>query len=194
MCLSKRNFLSKLETFSKATISNTTLHSKVLCYYSAFKSVVLKSYQTNTLTFFTFPGKKQSFKAMEAKASKLAKTDGFKRSLPFMTATALAAVVDKIKQEGLPPVSNRKVFTTAALAGLQGKGYGPVITTMKVHCKDGSSRDLYMANPLALPQAAYSQRGSYYNLVQATLQKHPSNLNKCWDAIFYMDGAQGGNH
>ena len=110
-----------------------------------------------------------------------------------MTATALAAVVDKIKQEGLPPVGNRKVFTAAALAGLQDKGYGQVITTMKVHCKDGSSRDLYMANPLALLQAAYSQGGSYYNLVQATLQKHPSNLNKCWDAIFYMDEVQGGN-
>ena len=130
---------------------------------------------------------------MEAKASKLARIDGFKRSLPFMTATALAAVVDKIKQEGLPPVGNRKVFTAAALAGLQDKGYGQVITTMKVHCKDGSSRDLYMANPLALLQAAYSQGGSYYNLVQATLQKHPSNLNKCWDAIFYMDEVQGGN-
>lgn len=87
----------------------------MLCYYIAFKSVVLKRYETNTVTLFTFPGKKQSFKAMEAKAGKLAKIDGFKRSLPFMTATALAAVVDKIKQEGLPPVSNRKVFTAAAL-------------------------------------------------------------------------------
>ena len=95
---------------------------------------------------------------VEAKPSKLAKLDGFKRSLPFMTATALSEVVNKIKSEGLPAASSRKDIRDAAQLKLMDKGYGNIIKKMKVACKDGSERDLVFANPLALLQAAFFPR------------------------------------
>ena len=118
--------------------------------------------------------------SLEAKPSKLAKLDGFKRSLPFMTATALSEVVKKIRTEGLPAASSRKDIRDAAKQNLMDKGYGNIITKVPVACKDGSQRDLVFANPLALLQAAYSQGGSYYQLVQSVLEKKPCSFSQCW--------------
>ena len=131
--------------------------------------------------------------SLEAKPSKLAKLDGFKRSLPFMTATALSEVVKKIRTEGLPAASSRKDIRDAAKQNLMDKGYGNIITKVPVACKDGSQRDLVFANPLALLQAAYSQGGSYYQLVQSVLEKKPCSFSQCWHAMFYMDEVQNGN-
>lgn len=130
---------------------------------------------------------------VEAKPSKLAKLDGFKRSLPFMTATALSEVVNKIKSEGLPAASSRKDIRDAAQLKLMDKGYGNIIKKMKVACKDGSERDLVLANPLALLQAAFSQGGSYYQLVQSVLEAKPCSFSQSWHAMFYMDEVQNGN-
>ena len=130
---------------------------------------------------------------VEAKPSKLAKLDGFKRSLPFMTATALSEVVNKIKSEGLPAASSRKDIRDAAQLKLMDKGYGNIIKKMKVACKDGSERDLVLANPLALLQAAFSQGGSYYQLAQSVLEAKPCSFSQSWHAMFYMDEVQNGN-
>eukprot|EP00438_Fugacium_kawagutii_P018086 Skav224615 [mRNA] locus=scaffold2059:635:2800:- [translate_table: standard] len=112
---------------------------------------------------------KASAVAMESRASKLVKLDDFKRSLPFITATALAAVVDKIKTEGAPDLSNRKDIKDAALQALLGTAYGPVLTKVPVTNKDGSTRDFVFANPIALLQAAYAQGGAYYTLAMLAL-------------------------
>ena len=110
-----------------------------------------------------------------------------------MTAAALAAVLEKAKTNSLPSVCNKRYIRDATKQCLFDKGYGDMILTVPVTCKNGSTRDLVMANPLALLQAAYQQGGSYYELVQSTLQRKISNLDTCWNAIFYMDEVQPGN-
>ena len=129
----------------------------------------------------------------EPRAAKLAKLDGFRRSLPFMTASALAAVLEKAKTNSLPSACSKKYIRDAIKQCLFDRGYGEMILTVPVTCKNGTTRDLVMANPLALLQAAYQQGGSYYELVQSTLQSKPSDLDSCWNAIFYMDEVQPGN-
>ena len=131
--------------------------------------------------------------AMEPRATKLSKLDGFRRNLPFMTATALAAVVDEIKKKGTPEVCNKKSIREATKQNLVDSGYGSVITKVPVVCRDGSTRDLVMANPLALLLAAYNQGGAFYSLAQSTMLEKPCSLDCCWKAIFYMDEVQPGN-
>ena len=128
-----------------------------------------------------------------ASGHKTVKAGWVSEEFTFYDCNSLGSSGGRNLKKSTPEVCNKKSIREATKQNLVDSGYGDVITKVPVVCRDGSTRDLVIANPLALLLAAYSQGGAFYSLAQSTMLEKPCSLDCCWKAIFYMDEVQPGN-
>ena len=125
--------------------------------------------------------------------SKLQKVNQLRRSLPHLTASALASVCKTIREEGVPELTQRKHIAEAARASLEDTGHGPIVEALRL--QEGSKTvEVPGVNFWGLLQQAILDPGSSYARYfwkQIALQ--PPTPMRAWRLALYTDEIVPGN-
>ena len=124
---------------------------------------------------------------------KLQRLDEFKRKVPHVSASALSAILNEIKESGVPELGNRKQIMEATQGALSCTSYGPLIQTAVLNKLDGSKQQVCFVNPLSLLAAAALQGGSYSNLLRQTMNDKGCSFEKPFSVMLYCDEIVAGN-
>ena len=111
----------------------------------------------------------------DARPSKLRRIDDFKRNLPYISASALTALIADIKEKGPPEVASRKVIAVAAKNAVNCDLYGPLLMESACKLTNGQSKQICHVNPLTLIAALFGKDGAF-GLLLETLAKKPCAL------------------
>ena len=88
---------------------------------------------------------------MGDRATKLRRLNVFRRSLPHVSGSALAAVLDEITRHGVPDLHGRHHLRQAATAVLaHATPYGNLLVQIKLVALDGTIKTMDVVNPLAM--------------------------------------------
>ena len=87
---------------------------------------------------------------MERRA-KLARLNDFVRTKPACSASAMAAILKDVKQNGLPDLIDRNAIREARNDFVnEPTDYGPILDSITCICKDGEPYEVPLANPFAM--------------------------------------------
>lgn len=131
---------------------------------------------------------------MAERAQKLQRLNQLRRSVPYVSQSALAAILLDVKEKGVPELHQRKAMqeaTSCELAKLD--AYGPLIQTVNGILKSGDTVPVLLVNPLSYIHAAVHQGGSYTELMMDTHRRCPSSPESPWQLIVYSDEVVPGN-
>ena len=134
-----------------------------------------------------------SSSSKDERPAKLQKLDAFKRKLPYISASALAAFLGDVKESGPPELGNRKQIQEATAHALKSTAYGPMVTQAPAKLSDGNTRDILYVNPLSLLAAAVEQGGSYTKLMLGALEEKGCSFEKPFHVLLYADEIVPGN-
>ena len=96
-----------------------------------------------------------------AREAKLRKLNELRRSVPYISASALAAVLEACYTEGVPDLHTRKdIYSVVKLEIGEATDYGHLIVQSELHMKDNSTKTVCFVNPFALMQKAFAQGGA----------------------------------
>lgn len=125
---------------------------------------------------------------------KLQKLNDLRRSTPYVSQTALQALLEKIHQEGVPELKQRKAMKEATRAELAKMShYGPLLLQCPCTTPSGQSIPINMANTNSMLAGAYHQGGSWANMLAKTHQEQPSSFSTPWQLLLYSDEVVPGN-
>ncbi len=131
---------------------------------------------------------------MMDRAAKLRKLDAFRRSLPHVSGSALAAVLEEIEQSGMPELRSRWDLGRASTLELGHETpYGKCSSTLSLKAKHGSDIKLPVVNPHAFIYRSFQLGGSFTSLVSERLAAVPSTPENPWRIIMYSDEVVPGN-
>jgi hypothetical protein len=127
--------------------------------------------------------------------SKLRKLNEFRRHLPHVSASALAAVLEEIAKHGVPELhhNRRQLWEATTSEMTMDTPYGTLLTHMDLVTKTGRSLNVCAVNRLALLWKAVQQGGSFTSLLYSTLLDKPSTYEEPWSLIAYADEVVPGN-
>ena len=129
---------------------------------------------------------------MAERANKLRRLDEFRRKLPYVSASALAAILAEAKRE-MPELVGRKEIRQARDKQVDAKTeYGLVLMTLSLECIVGTYIDMYVLNPFAQLWVAAQCEG-FSLLLEETLRNHPCSADEPWNVILYSDEVVPGN-
>ena len=130
---------------------------------------------------------------MEREA-KLRRLNQLRQSLPHVTANAFAALVQELKQEGLPELCAPKHFKEAEEMDFRKPTrHGPVLQNWICMSKEGKPVRIPAADPLALLDVAFARKGAYEAMLRHAQSKHPCCPESPWGLILYSDEITPGN-
>ena len=124
------------------------------------------------------------------RSCKLRKLETLKRKVPHVTASALAAVLKEIEEQGAPGLNQRKHIRecTEKYIG-QHVSHGPMLKSIRLTNKQGVVVPLLIVNFFTFFQALLAEATSFANMVSNMLQQHPGAL----DLLVYADEVNPGN-
>ena len=126
--------------------------------------------------------------------AKLRKLNDFRRQLPHVTASALAAILGEVAAHGVPESHSRQDLSSSTAAVMQeATPYGPLLIDVDVVGKDGSATKMLAINPLAMTYKAFAQGGSFTDLMLAKMRDAPPTPELPWQLILYADEVVPGN-
>ena len=134
-----------------------------------------------------------SSSSKDDRPSKLQKLDTFKRKLPYISASALAAFLSEVKESGPPELGNRKQIQEATEHALKNTAYGPMLSQSPAVQLDGQTKGILYVNPLSLLTAAVEQGGSFSELMPGALQEKGCSFEKPFHVLLYADEVVPGN-
>jgi hypothetical protein len=107
-----------------------------------------------------------------SRPAKLQKLNDLRRSCPFVTQAALASLLQKIHQEGLPDIRHAKAMKEATRLQLSSmNAYGPVLLETNVVTTDGTLIPIWIVIFLSLLVGAYQPQGSWANFSTKPIQR-----------------------
>ena len=125
-----------------------------------------------------------------SRASKLAKLTKLRKSIPQTSKSALEAILQTIKDEGLPELTTAKNMREGCKAALgQLNGYGPLLLEHKLHALDGGIKTVKLVNFLSYVHGAYKAGGGFHTLLKKTMAEHNGPLS----LLVYADEVTPGN-
>ena len=128
------------------------------------------------------------------RAQKLGRLQRLRRSVPHVSASALAAVLAEVERDGVPELHSRKHMMEATEAEILVDGpYGKLITEIELIGCRGQTVRAIVANPLALLCRAFEQGGAFTELVLRCHRSQPSTPEAPWTLILYGDEVVPGN-
>lgn len=130
----------------------------------------------------------------DERALKYRRLEGFRRSVPHVSANALSAVLAEVAAQGLPESRSRWQVAQARLDSLEElTPYGSILTALPLVTKSGSATDLLIASPFALLHRAYKEGGSFTQLLDERLAAVPNSPEAPWRLVMYADEVVPGN-
>ena len=128
------------------------------------------------------------------RAAKLQRLTDLRRSLPHVSASALAAVLAEVRESGLPDGGSRWDLAQASEQVLtQPTPYGSVLDQVKMATTSGKQASLLVGNFPAMVWRAFHDGGRFTELVRRTMAQHPSMPDKPWSLALYADEVVPGN-
>ena len=128
------------------------------------------------------------------RGSKLRKLNEFRRKLPHVTASALAAVLVAVQLHGVPDIHDRTGLREARdLQSYATTPFGPIMQTITVRLTTNEEKQLYVANPFAMLWTAVSDCVPFAALFKNRLLQKPPSVEHPWRIILYSDEVTPGN-
>ena len=130
-----------------------------------------------------------------AKKQKLERLEDFRRGVPFVTCSALSAILGKVEKEGVPELHGRKNLKEAVqqrLASMAGD-HGPVIKNLEAVKIGGSHWNFPVLNLAGYAPGLYKQEGYWHDYFANKHMHDPSSLQSPWKGIIYADEVHPGN-
>lgn len=130
---------------------------------------------------------------MADRASKLRRLDAFRRSIPNVSASALAEILNKCVDD-MPEIRDRNALRQARdLQITADTPYGPLLQTLQVERDDGSIHDLQIISPFAHLYVAAKTCKSFADMLKARLNVKVCTPASPWGFILYSDEVVPGN-
>ena len=131
---------------------------------------------------------------MTERLAKLRRLDDFRRRVPYVSMSALAAVLQDIEEHGAPDLGSRESMARATSAQLRmDTPYGNMLTQLEVVSTDNKNMTIPAINPLGLLVVAYEQGGNFTELFDKAYRASPSTVENPWRLIVYGDEVTPGN-
>jgi hypothetical protein len=131
---------------------------------------------------------------MEERHQKLRRLSDFKRAMPDVTASALAAILEEVSVAGVPPLHSKKNIAQAtALLLNEETPYGPMLIEIDVVAIDGRTVKMQALNPLVVLYTSFLQVGSFTEAMVKKLGETPCTADKPWRLVLYCDEVVAGN-
>ena len=131
----------------------------------------------------------------DERSVKLRKLNAFRRSVPHVSGSALAAILDEVEQSGLPELHSRWDLQKATTMELDHETpYGNICDSLKLAAKSGG-RDIQIpfVNPHAHLYRAFSFGGAFTKLMLERLAAVPPTPDAPWRLVLYSDEVVPGN-
>lgn len=126
--------------------------------------------------------------------AKLAKLQLFRSKLPYLSHTALAAVLKAARSEPLPDVCSRRSVGRARDETVQElTPYGKLHQSITVETADGGQTSFEVQHPLAMFYKACGVSESFGSLVSRTVDACPPSVAAPWSIVLYADEILPGN-
>ena len=132
---------------------------------------------------------------MAERPAKLARLQSLRDRLPYISQSALAAVLKVAASEELPHVSGRSDFRHARNATAStSTPYGTLCSPIELPRKNGGPPiNVEVQNPFAMLYHSCSVSRSLSGLIKRCIEKRPSTLSSPWSIILYTDEVTPGN-
>jgi len=128
------------------------------------------------------------------RAAKLRKLNTFRRNLPHVTASALAAILAAVALEGVPDVHGRMAMQEARdMQSEAATPYGPILRKVQVIAKSGGYKQMSAASPFASLWTAVTACANFRAFFQSRLQNKPPTPEEPWHLVLYSDEVTPGN-
>ena len=125
------------------------------------------------------------------RAQKLRKLNEFRRAVPYVSQSALRAIFAELNAHGMPDMQQRKHMKESSDHEIASHcAYGQLLTATELIGLDGEPRSCVAVNGLSYIHAAFTQGGSWTDLVMRSLQQHPSSPERPWRVVAYADEVQ----
>ena len=133
--------------------------------------------------------------AVQCKRQRLAHLERFRRRVPYVSQSALSAVLQEAKTSGIPDLSNRKYISEARNAALDmSTPYGKLQQSIDATPRPPHARQqLQVVHPLALLHVLLATCVAFSDFVERTHDANPSSADKPWNLCLYSDEVTPGN-
>eukprot|EP00435_Cladocopium_sp_Y103_P038845 s1274_g10.t1 len=131
----------------------------------------------------------------ESRPAKLARLQSLQRTVPYVSKSALSAILQDVATKGVPPLHSHKHILESTKMALQQAGakYGNVLQQWPVENVDGSTGHLWLCNFWTYLYALCWEGGSYRDLLHRTAQACGMSEEKPMQLCVYTDEVIPGN-
>ena len=131
---------------------------------------------------------------MAERHTKLARLQSLRDRLPFLSHSALHAILSIAKNEQLPEISSRRDLRQARdeISTIL-TPYGTICQTVNLRRSDGSDLAIDIQNPFAMLHHACSHSPQLSALIRRCVDKQQPSLAKPWNIVLYADEVTPGN-
>jgi len=131
--------------------------------------------------------------ATSSRASAAAQLRDLRHKIPFVSQSALAAVLSLPRDE-LPEAVDRRLIREARDdIAFTNTPYGPVHQTIEIEMQDGKKRDVEVQHPAAMLYQLCLVSTCFSDLIIRTMHRYPCSVDKPWSVIIYSDQVSPGN-
>ena len=132
---------------------------------------------------------------MAHRPGQLLELNAFKRSVPHVSGRALAAILQRVREHGMPDrITRRDQQEARDVVAHQHTPYGPLQRTLQLQgLEAGTQFNLEIVNPQALLYTVCLQGGSFATWFKSRLLENPSTPADPWHLILYSDGITPGD-
>jgi hypothetical protein len=129
-----------------------------------------------------------SCRSSSSRQNELAKLECLRRKVPFVSKTALAAILEECQHAGVPELHDTKSMQQAEEAVLGSfNAYGPLVYATNAIKTDNTPEPVLLVNLLSYLQGLFQQGGSYKELLLKTFREKPCTPEAPWKMIWYTD-------
>ena len=129
----------------------------------------------------------------DRRKSLLKELDDFRRSVPYVSASALSAILKEAKKR-MPELDTASSFREAReLTVNEETPYGVLVVTLAVETTMGQMTELTIVNPFAQLWVATKRCEGFSTMLKERLDAKPSSYEDPWRFIIYSDEVVPGN-
>ena len=127
--------------------------------------------------------------------SDLAELDRFRHAVPYVSKSALEAIIKEGKKKGLPKLDTRQAMTEASQIQMdQTTDYGPLMNTIDLEpLEPGLPIRLNVLNPISYLCILLMASVGFSQLVERTYDANPCTMDKPWRLALYSDEVTPGD-
>ena len=127
------------------------------------------------------------------RAAKLRRLDDFRRSVPYVSASAMAAILKLAKQD-MPELDNRMSMQEARDVRVsENTPYGTLMMIMQIVSITSAMMNMNVVNVFAQLWVATKECAGFATMIAARLVTTPSTYERPWRFIIYADEVVPGN-